>query len=167
MRVQRPENYLISDETYYLKTKITDERNHTFIMDERGVYDCPKSVTRILRSSCRLNGITLERMKAQSKRFFQDNVHKQPLVLAYTTTNQPVVFFSTYSARSTNNIWINCNAVINISSNGTSETIVTFPSFEQLVLPIQYQAFCGLYVRALFYQKHLRKELPTPPTKQA
>ena len=160
MIIHRPDNYVITESTYFLKTHIKDDRNHTIIMDEFGVYDCPKSITRILRTSCRLNGITLERMRAQSKRYFSKHVLKQPLVLTYHH-NLPVVFFSTYSGRSSNNIWMNCNAIINILPSG-DDTIITFPNFEQLILPIQYQGFCGLYVRALFYQKHLRKELPMP-----
>lgn len=161
MTLHRPDSYIITESTYYLKTELKDGRNHTFIMDEFGEYDCPKSITRILRTSCRLNGITLERMKALSKRYFSNSVHKQPLVLTYHH-NLPVVFFSAYSARNNNNIWINCNSIINILPSG-NDTIVTFPNFEQIILPVQYQAFCGLYVRALFYQKYLRKEMPNNP----
>jgi competence transcription factor ComK len=161
MTLHRPDIYTITENTYYLKTDIKENRNHTIIMDEFGEYDCPKSITRILRSSCKSNGITLERMRAQSKRYFSNNVHKQPLVLTYHH-NLPVVFFSAYSSRSNNNIWINCNSIINILP-ADNDTIVTFPNFEQLTLPVQYQAFCGLYVRALFFQKYLRKEMPINP----
>ena len=68
MTVQRPDNYVITESTYYLKSSIKEDRMCTVIMDESGVYDCPKSITRILSSSCRLNGITLDRMRALSKR---------------------------------------------------------------------------------------------------
>ncbi len=159
MIIQRPDSYVITESTYYLKTHIKDDRNHTIIMDEFGEYDCPKSITKILRTSCRLNGITLERMRSLSKRYFTNNVHKQPLVLTYHH-NLPVVFFSVYSPRNNNNIWINCNSIINILPSD-NDTIITFPNFKQINLPIQYQAFCGLYVRSLFFQKYLRKELPT------
>ena len=162
MTIQRPENYVITESTYFLKTHIKDDRNHTMIMDEFGVYDCPKSITRILRTSCRLNGITLDRMRALSKRYFKNSVHKQPLVLTYHH-NLPVVFFSAYSPKNNNNIWMNCNTIINILPSD-NDTIITFPNFEQISLPLQYQAFCGLYVRALFFQKYLRKEMPMNPT---
>ena len=158
MHIQRPDNYVISEITYFLKTMIVDDRNHTFVLDEYGAYNCPKSITRIIRSSCRTNGITIERMKVQSKRFFTDRVHKQPLTLAYDN-NLPVVFFPIYSARNNNNVWINCNAIINISHDGDG-TLITFPNFYQIKLPVQHQAFSNLYSRAQFLQKYLRKELP-------
>ena len=162
MTIHRPDNYVITESTYYLKTHLKDDRNHTIIMDEFGVYDCPKSITRVLRTSCRLNGIKMERVRAQSKRYFSNTVHKQPLVLAYHH-NLPVAFISVYSPRNNNNIWINCNSIINILPSEDNDTIVTFPNFEQINLPVQYQAFCGLYVRALFFQKYLRKEMPINP----
>ena len=163
--LDRPDDYVITESTYYLKTHIRDDRNHTIVMDESGEYDCPKSINRVIRTSCRLNGIKLERVRAQSKRYFSNNIHKQPLVLAYHH-NLPVAFFSVYSPRNNNNIWINCNSVINILPSD-NDTIVTLPNFEQIKLPVQYQAFCGLYVRALFFQKYLRKEIPNSPTQNA
>ena len=165
MTVHRPDSYVITENTYYLKSSIKEDRMCTVIMDESGVYDCPKSITRILSSSCRLNGITLDRMRALSKRYFSNSVHKQPLVLTYHH-NLPVVFFSAYSPKNNHNVWMNCNSIINITPS-ENDTIITFPNFEQIKLPVQYQAFCGLYVRALFFQKYLRKEIPHSSTQNA
>ena len=166
MTLQQQESYVITESTFYLKSTIKNDRIQTVIMDESGVYDCPKSITRIISASCKLNGITLERMRALSKRYFSNSIHKQPLVLTYKH-NLPVVFFSAYSPKNNHNIWMNCNSIINILPSEENNTIITFPNFEQIDLPIQYQAFCGLYVRALFFQKYLRKEMPLMPNQNS
>lgn len=166
MTLEQLDNYAITESTYYLKSTIKNDRIQTVIMDKSGSYDCPKSITRILSSSCKLNGITLERMRALSKRYFSNSIHKQPLVLTYHH-NLPVVFFSAYSPKNNHNIWMNCNSIINIVPSDENNTTIIFPNYEKIDLPVQYQAFCGLYVRALFFQKYLRKEIPPTPSQNS
>ena len=150
------DSYVISENTYVMQSKLVGNKYYTTIIDKKGTYDCPKSVTRVIRHSCRLAGISTERVRAQSRRFFQEGVHKLPLILAYAG-NKPLIFFPIYSPRSPGNVWLNINAISNISTNHT-ETIITLVNGEEVVLPVQYQAFCGLYVRAYFYQRSLNKE---------
>jgi competence transcription factor ComK len=150
------ETYVISEMTYALQTKLVDNKYYTTIVDKRGTVDCPKSVTRVISTSCRNSGISLERTKALARRHFKEGVHKLPLILSYKGTT-PLVFFPIYSSRSPGNVWVNTNAISNIQS-AHHETLVTLVNGEELVLPVQFTAFCGLYVRALFYQRFLSKQ---------
>lgn len=159
MEMLKPDNYIISGGTHFLKSDVIDGRNHTFIMDKNGAHDCPKSITRVINNSCRKNGISLQRMRAQSKLFFTERCNKRPVVLAYEH-NTPVVFFPLYSPRNTDNIWINCNNIIAIEPYSAKEVAVTFSNQYQLILPATYSSFSALYVRAVFYQRYLRDELP-------
>lgn len=163
MKIEKTDYYLITENTYYLKSNLEGGRNHTFIMDEQGVYECPKSITRVISSSCKEYGFTVEQAHAQSKRFFKQGQNKLPRVLAYEL-NIPIVFFSVSSPRHTVNTWLNCNKIIGITKKGPCDVIVTFPNFATLEIPMSYSSFCSFYVRATFYQTFLRKKLPNYST---
>lgn len=164
METSNMDTYLISENTYVMQSKLIDNRYYTTVIDKNGTFDCSKSVTRVIKASCRFHGLALERIRAQSRNFFRDGIHKLPLALAYhRNSNVPVIFFPIYSARSPGNVWFNLNAITNICST-EEDTVVTLVNGHVVSLPVQYQAFCGLYVRAFFFQKHLNQEYKTKTT---
>lgn len=151
--------YLITEKTYVMQSKLVNNRYYTAIIDKDGTFDCPKSILRVIRTSCRVQSVPLERSKFHAKRFFPTGVHKLPIILSYDSEHKPVIFFSIYSPRSSGNVWLNFRAITNISPSEL-ETTVTLLNGEELTLPVQYQAFCGLYVRAIFFYQYLTKQFP-------
>lgn len=146
-------SYIISNSTYLLETVTTNNRIHTTIYDKHGISKIDQKPIKIVRTTCRLHGTSLEAATETAKHFFGSNRHKLPIVVSVEYGN-PCILFPLFSPHSAANIWINLNSIINIHEEEDG-TRITFTNMTEKILPIQCKSFNQQYVRAMMYYKHI------------
>lgn len=146
-------NYIISNSTFCLTSYQHRDKIHTAILDKYGKTTSPYKPLRLIRNTCRLHGSSYDASKYQARRFFGDNKHKLPIMVAYDF-GDPCILFPLYSPYSHQNIWISLNSIINISESG-DKTLVTFMDGTEISLAINMKSFNQQYVRAAMYYKYL------------
>lgn len=146
-------NYIISNSTFCLTSYQQRDKIHTAILDKYGKITSPYKPLRLIRNTCRLHGSSYDASKYQARRFFGDNKHKLPIMVAYDF-GDPCILFPLYSPYSHQNIWISLNPIINISESG-DKTVVTFIDGTEVCLAINMKSFNQQYVRAAMYYKYL------------
>lgn len=146
-------SYFASSTTFMLSSFTTNGKVHTLIHDKQGTVMFAQKPLKIIRSTCRAHGTTLQGAQMMAKLFFGDSRHKLPIMLSMDYGN-PCVFFPLFSPHSSSNIWVNLQSIININERG-EETIVTLTDMTEIVLPIHCKSFNQQYVRAMMYYKHI------------
>ena len=146
-------NYIISNSTFCLSSYQYRDKIHTIILDKYGKVTAPYKPLKLVRNTCRLHGSSYEASKYQARRFFGENKHKLPVMVAYDF-GEPCILFPLFSPYSPQNIWIALNSIINISEAG-DKTRVTFLDGTEIHFAIHMKSFNQQYVRAAMFYKHL------------
>ena len=146
-------NYIISNSTFCLSSYEYRDKIHTVILDKYGKVSSPYKPLKLIRNTCRLHGSSYEASKYQARRFFGENKHKLPVMVAYDF-GEPCILFPLFSPYSPQNIWIALNSIINISEAG-DKTRVTFLNGTEVHFAIHMKSFNQQYVRAAMFYKHL------------
>lgn len=146
-------HYIMTNNTFLIVGHLHRGQQHVTIYDVNGVQTLPVSSSRIIRASARHYGHSLKSLTTISKQFFGSNMQKLPLCLT-TTYNGPCVFFPMWAPRTTANIWANVNAIINICPHEDGVQL-TLKYGQEVVIPVQYLAFCSLYSRATLFSNYI------------
>ncbi|WP_339175284.1 competence protein ComK [Solibacillus sp. FSL R5-0691] len=146
-------NYIISNSTFCLQSYQQRDKIHTAILDKYGQSTSPYKPLKIIRDTCRLHGSSYDASKYQARRFFGENKHKLPIMVAYDF-GDPCILFPLFSPFSPQNVWLSLNPIINISEDG-DKTLVTFVDNTEVSLDINMKSFNQQYVRAAMYYKYL------------